>query len=610
MKILFIQLPEQDPQGMAARGNVPLVAGSALAWIVHSGVVPRESCVLLDPDIEDNAGDAALIAYILGNVPDMLVFTLHDYNLARSLYLAKALRAKLPATCLAGVGPEVVPGMPLYKAHAFDALIDSVQGLPQGRGAYANGPAFVDLIHDFLQRSVKPRYKVPSAPDWYSPAACSVLDPYLSGMIPVSSEKPVFIGLPSYELLPPDAPLDYLVELAPRLLRFAADNGAREVALADPGLIDPVRASGYIKSLAAANHQGIPLLAHSNLQLLGEDHAQLWLDATLAIMRTPLLSTNPRTLEALGQAQDKLALERGAHLITSGGAMVKPSLYLGLPFDSYETTIETFDFLGMAGLGQDAELKPLMLRPGTLCRARATEFGITESLDVPPYWVVETETMQEEDMLDAVADFEESFDVALFPPISPLFKESRKGFISCVDTRKPGAIDSLLVNQGNLANSITLVVDADNPEQIHRLAAVSTSLGRENPFALWQIVLCSENSIPSAKTQKKLQDAFSVADHFLDLTRLYSLDPQTTYQTRLFFATSSESLALHAIHADRELETIFILGNTMPSPKLVETMPFLAFDREYAGFELLYDVMSAYRNFPDLLIEAPRSILG
>ncbi len=610
MTILFIQLPEQDPQGIAARGNVPLLAGSVIAWITRNEALPRESCRLLDPDIEDNAGDAAIVAYILGNSPDMLVFTLYDYNLARSLYLAKVLRARLPATCLAGMGPEAVPGMPLYKAHAFDALIDSVQGLPQGRGAYANGPAFLELIHDFLQRSVKPRYKVPAEGDWYSSASSMALDPYLSGIIPIVLDKPVFIGLPSYDILPPVEPLEYLVELAPRLLRMAADKGAREVALTDPGISDPARMSGYIKSLAAANHLGIPLLTHGNLQLLGEDHAQLWLDATLAIMRTPLLSTNPRTQEALGLSQDKLALERGAHLITSGGAMVKPSLYLGLPLDTYETTIETFDFLGMAGLGQDAELKPVMLRPGTVCQVRATEFGISESLDVPPYWVVETESMQEEDMLDAVADFEESFDVALYPPISPIFKEFRKGFIACVDTRKPGALDSLLVNHGNLANSVTLVVDADNPELIRRLAAMSQDLRRENPYALWQIVLRSENSIPGSKIQKKLQDAFSMPDHFLDLTRLYSLDPQTSYQTRLFFATASESLALHAIHADRELETIFILGKTMPSLKLIEMMPFLAFDRDYAGFELLYDVMSAYRNFPDLLVEAPRSILS
>ena len=65
----------------------------------------------------------------------------------------------------------------------------------------------------------------------------------------------------------------------------------------------------------------------------------------------------------------------GAELLDKNRVVVKTGVILGLPFDGYEQVIETFDFLGMHGLGQEAELYPLSLLPGTVGAREGRRLG-------------------------------------------------------------------------------------------------------------------------------------------------------------------------------------------------------------------------------------------
>jgi len=248
--------------------------------------------------------------------------------------------------------------------------------------------------------------------------------------------------------------------------------------------------------------------------------------------------------------------------------------------------------------------------PGSLIRADSASYGVKEFLERPPYYVVETDWMGEEDLLDAVADFEESFDVAWGLPVVPTFKPDRGGFTAFADLRKDSALDALLVAPERLASSVTVLLDADDTDRIDRVSRAAKDLRKENPYTLWQIVLYSNAGIPQSGTVKKLADAFSMPEHYFELARLYSLDPQPDFQVRAFFATSSEALALVSLRERQDLETVFTLGGAMPGARLLEAIPFLAFDRDAAPFELLYDIMSAYRAYPELLVEAPQNIFN
>lgn len=600
MRTLYIQLPRQDASGDGARDNVPLMAARLIAFGEARGALRRDDNMLLDQHTADHGGDAAIVAAALAARPELVVWTLFDWNLDRSIWLTRRMRSIMPATHFVAGGPEVVHGQPVHRAQAFDALIEGEWELP-----------FLELLHDLAARSLKPRYRPNTLPDLEG-----LPDPYLSGILKPSRDKPVLLeigrGAISSPLFRPAAggPRYFQRDAAPRLLRLASDAGADEARFIGPRIDERPDWKAHIKGLAVANETGVGLQARLDPAGIDDETAKLLADAAFIGISADLGSVNDKALEKVGMSLNKDGFERGSKLLWAQGIVVKPDVYLGLPYDTYETTVDTFDFLGMVGMGQDAELKPMPLVPGSEMRARSGAFGIKEFLERPPYWVVETDWMDEDDFLDSVADFEESFDVAWGAPVAPNFKPERGGYIAFADMRTPAAIDTLLVSPERLASSITLLLDADDTECINRIVRAARDLRKENQYTLWQFVLYSDAGIPRESVIAPLADAFSMPEHYFELSRLYSLDPQPEFQVRLFFATTSEALALASLRDRQDLETVFVLGDSMPGARLAEALPFLAFDRESASFELLYDVMSAWRAYPELLVEAARPLFG
>ncbi|HRY56440.1 MAG TPA: hypothetical protein P5142_17605, partial [Spirochaetia bacterium] len=166
------------------------------------------------------------------------------------------------------------------------------------------------------------------------------------------------------------------------------------------------------------------------------------------------------------------------------------------------------------------------------------------------------------------------------------------------------------LNPAKLAGSITLLVDADDPEGLSRLARAARDLRRDNPFTLYQIVMRSDARIPGEKLTARLRDAFSKEDHYYELSRFFSLDPQPSYQTRLFFATRNPSLAYRAMEEATDLETMLVIGGKggFNADRLAEQMPFVAFDREALPFDRLYELMTIYADFRHMLVEAPEEL--
>lgn len=588
MKILFIQLPEQDPSGEASRLSVPIDAGRLIAYAHAVGAITRDNCSMLDQVTSDHGGDAAIALAIFNAAPDLAAFRLDPFNLDRSQWIAKRLRGIMPSTHFIAWGPEAIQGTPVFSAHTFDAFIEGEAEL-----------CFVELLSDLAQKSLKPSYSAAAELD-----LANLPDPYLEGILTPSADKPVILetmragyGLPAQHVF--GKPLGHIRywarDTTAKVIRLASSRDVRDIYLVDPRFDARADLPGFIKSLAAANEAGMGLHIHLDPTAVNDEIARLLADASIASARALLPSTNPLSLGSVGLNLDKDAFERGCQLIAAANAAVQPEAVLGLPHDSYETTIDTFDYLAMIGVGQDTELKPLSLAPGTVLRNASKEFGIQEFLENPPYYVLETNWMTEDDMLDAVADFEESFDVSWSRPVSPSFRPERGGYVSFLDLRKPGALDGLLVAPERLASSVTLMLDADDPDATARVARAAREIRKDNPFCLWQIVLHSDVAIPASVMIARLTDAFLSPEHYFELSRMFSMDPQPNFQTRVFFSTNSESLAIRALKEFQQLETILVLGEALPGLRALEALPFLCFDREATPFELLYDVMSAYR---------------
>ncbi len=603
MKVLFVQLPVQDPEGEDSRANVPLAAGYLAAYAESQGILDRSQWTILESRISAYGSDTAIVEAIIGSEADLVCFSLYAWNLERSLFIAGKARERMSRSRFIAGGPEIAEGMSIMDRSPFHALV-------QGEGELA----FAEILRDMEKhRPLSRLYKAKELLD-----LSTLSSPYLAGTLPLVKDRPVHVetvrGCPyrcAYCFYGKQYPVlrRFSQEDVISLVSRASQAGVSEIYLMDPSFQYGDRAADVLKQIAQANTAAIPIHAELRLDMLDEGFGSLLKAAGVASIEAGLQSTNPKALEAVGRKMDRDGFARGAEILQKQRIQVKTGLILGLPFDGYEQVIETFDFLGMQGLGQEAELYPLSFLPGTDARERADEWRMSR-MELPPYWVTSNDWISGDDMVDAISAFEESFDVEWASPPAPHFSLEKGGFRSFVDTRKLENIDWMRLNPGKLASSITLLADADDPESLSRLVRAARDFRRDNPYSLYQIVLCSETRIPSERLVERIQDAFIFPDHYYELSHYFSPDPQEGYQVRMFFATKNFSLAYRAIEEAQDLETMIVISGKggYNADRLYELLPYVVFDREKIPFDRLYQLLGLYADFPHMLIEAPEDL--
>ena len=604
MKLLFVQLPSQMPDWSSAPANVPLAAGYLASYAESKGLLARREWTILEPEIANFGSDSAIISSISAREPDIVAFTLYSWNLERSLFVAEKLSALLPRVRLIAGGPEVVEHMPISEKNPFHSLI------------YGEGEElFATVLQDIQEhRPLSPSYHSETLID-----LSKLPNPYLTGALRFDPNAQVHLET----MRGCSAKCSYCYygknyktirrfphEQALEVIRAASQAGVSEIYIMDPNFQSGPNFVGRLRDIAYANHAHTAIHTELRLEGINEEIAGLLKEAGIVSVEVGLQSCNPRALEAVHRSFDRKAFERGAELLQKQKIMIKTGLILGLPYDGYEQVIETFDFLGMQGLGQEAELYPLSLLPGTEIRESSDEFGMS-SMEIPPYFVTSTHWISYDDMVDAIATFEESFDVEWTMPPAPHFQLFKEGFVSFIDTRKLENIDWMRLNPEKLSNSITLLVDADDPETLSRIVRAARDLRKDNPFTLYQIVLTSETRIPSEKLVDRVRDAFLNPEHYYELANSFSPDPQTNYQTRMFFATKNFTLAYRALEEAQDMETMVVLNSRggYNADRLAELLPYVIFDKQTLPFDRLYELISIYADFPHMLIEAPEGLL-
>ncbi|MCX8013763.1 MAG: B12-binding domain-containing radical SAM protein, partial [Rectinema sp.] len=396
MKLIFVQLPSPSPSWDSVPANIPLAAGYLASYAESKGLLSRREWSILEPEITNYGSDAAIIATIVSREPDIVAFSLYSWNLARSVFIADRLSALLPRTRLIAGGPEVVEGMPVTIRSPFHSFVI-------GEGE----EAFVDLLRDIQEhRPISRFYTARELVDLER-----LPNPYLTGALTFSPDSQVHLetmrgcnarcaycyygkNYHTVRRFPHDRVLD--------VIRLASDAGVSEIYLMDPNLQTGPDFENRLRDIAFANRGHTAIHTEMRLEGINEEIASLLKEAGVVSVEAGLQSTNPKALEAVHRSFDPKAFERGASLLQKQKIVVRTGLILGLPYDGYEQVIETFDFLGMQGLGQESELYPLALLPGTELRDRADEFGIS-SMELPPYLVSSTHWISYDDMVDAIA---------------------------------------------------------------------------------------------------------------------------------------------------------------------------------------------------------------
>ncbi|MBN1836965.1 MAG: radical SAM protein [Spirochaetales bacterium] len=536
--VALVQLPILSPDPEVARANVPLAAGSLKAAALHC---PGVTVSIPPAELLDHGGEVCLLDWLEAGEFDLVGFTTYLWNLERSLWLARQLKQRRPGTRVLFGGPEIVSGQPVLANPIVDAFV-----LGEGE------PAFLHVLGDLTDgRELEHLYRGERLAD------LSTLDnPYLSGTLGIRRDRPIYLetmrGCPyrcSYCFYGKQYPAvrSYPEGVLPQLFARAQAEGAPEIYFMDPSFNATVGLEGRLERIARLNRTRIPLHTEIRLESVTPRVASLLAEAGFASVEVGLQSTNPRALRAIRRHWNRERFLNGAELLRRHGLEVRVGIILGLPWDGLDELDATLGFLLDHELTSGLEVYPLALLPGTELRDRAGDLGI-RFMDLPPYWATSTNSLTEEQMLQAVDVIEERLEAELFPPIVPRFAEppgapgQPTGYL---DLRDPREVLRRLEAPPLLETSVTvhlLGAQLGQASQLASLEELAARLRGTHPFSLFQIVVEAEE-IPSWEAARRVAERFGAPGHIFERSRSLQRDLQGSFSARLIHLTGSPDVA-------------------------------------------------------------------
>ena len=438
VSVLLLQLPLQEPDAFSTRANIPLAAGYLAAYA--GSRFPGLADITIAPrNIVNEGGDEGILRWIESGNWDLVGFTLYLWNRERSLYLAGEIKKRRPGTLTIAGGPETAEAGNPRSRNEFTGIDAVVVG--EGE------EAFTELLHDFLARGkLKPLYTGSRL------ASLEELpNPYLAGTLPLLSGDPVY--LETMRGCPCRCSYCYYGKALGKIRTFPKDlttlvfekartAGAKEVYLMDPSFNATGNLDGRLRSLSALNRPALPLHTELRLEAVTVERAKLLADAGFASVEVGLQSVRPRVLKTVKRPFDREKFVRGAELLAKTAIEVRTGVILGLPDDDLEGFLETLRFVVDLGLAPGLEIYPLAVLPGTEVRSKAAGLGLTY-MEKPPYWVLETPTLPQEDLFAALAEAEDLLGIEYFRPIPPSFSQPEGGWIRFLDLGDPAELGLL-----------------------------------------------------------------------------------------------------------------------------------------------------------------------
>jgi hypothetical protein len=402
----LVQLPVPPPAAFAATGNVPLAAGTLGVAARVSGLDRRLSIEVVPPAVTDRLGDAALADEVARGEPELVGFSLYLWNVERSLHLAREVKRRSPRTRVLIGGPEVSADNPFVLGQSgFDLAVtgeaeatfttllaklldgEPATGMPgvAVRGPLGVGPFGSAAPADF------PLTTYPS--------------PYLDGVLPVERSRSTYVetvrGCRShctFCFYPRSSSVLRVldVERSAALVRDLKERGAREVVFLDPTFNHRPGFDDLLDALIDVNaDRGLTFFAEVRAEGLTAAHAQKLARAGFDRLEIGLQSVNARTLKAVRRGGNPEKVSTAAKMLHDAGIELLVDLIVGLPGDTVEDVAHGVDWLQVHDLGDEAQVFPLSLLPGTAMRATAEQDGVVYD-PAPPYRVRHTAEISEE----------------------------------------------------------------------------------------------------------------------------------------------------------------------------------------------------------------------
>ena len=444
-RVLLLQLPPVSPDGLPARENHPLGAACLVLHARRGAAADAFDLEILDADTAAQGSDEAVLEAIERARPDVLGLTLYVWNVTRSFHLAAEARRRLPGLAVVAGGPEVVDGRPELFAGASERVFDG--GLDAGvpgegevpferllaalaAGADLQDPASLSAVPGLILPPERP-----GGPPRVTRAAepLASLDdlgsPYLEGLVDASRDRFLYLEATrgcrfrcTFCRYDADVggPLKTMsLGKVEEVLAHAARSRVREVFLLDPTLNQRRDARDLLRALERGNpgRPGAKAFRYGGelvAELVDEEEADLIAAAGFHTVEAGLQSTHPETLRIVQRFHHRERFLRGVRLLKERGVRVRVDLIVGMPAETLASMKAAVDFVADEGIGDDVQVFELMVLPGTALAGQAAARGI-EHLRRPPYTVIRTPTMTEEEVAEAVSYSEERLGVSWTP---------------------------------------------------------------------------------------------------------------------------------------------------------------------------------------------------
>ncbi len=418
MKTLrLVQLPVPPPAALAATGNVPLAAGSlAVAARVH-GLTDRLSVEVIAPAVTDQLGDTLLADQAAAGEPEFVGLSLYLWNTERSLHLAREIKLRSPRTKVLIGGPEVSSDNPLVLGQrGFDIAVtgeaEATFAQLMNRLLAGEDPAGLPGVAVQRPLGLSPFGPAPQA----SFPLADYPSPYLEGFLPVEPQRALYVetarGCRSHCTFcsyPRSSNVLRTLEVpeSAKLVAALREKGAREVTFLDPTFNHRPGFEALVDALARVNpDRALSFFAEVRAEGLTPAHAKALARAGFTKLEIGLQSVNRETLKRVKRGGSPEKVAAAAQMLHGEGIGLLVDLIIGLPGDTADDVARGVDFLLENGLGDEAQVFPLSLLPGTEMRRTAADDGVLFH-PAPPYRVQRTATMSGEEMLRALQGAEE-----------------------------------------------------------------------------------------------------------------------------------------------------------------------------------------------------------
>jgi len=545
--VLLIQLPIPQLNFGRRTGNVPLA--SACLKLAAEGLTDCR-IEILPESVSSYLGDSALIRWITTQKPGIIGFTLFNWNIDRSLYIATKIKEKVNPRIIFG-GPEVTPDNPLLNTGIADFLVS-------GEGE----SVFVKLLEN--EKIWKQKIGSESAEKIFisakSPYCAGLLTPEIDRLMYMETQRgcPFRCGFCYYNKSMKR--ITYADE--DRLLdgiRWAVENTIDEISFLDPSMNTRPGLKSLLKKIAAVNqNKQLLLTGEIRAEHIDRKTADLFASTGFSLFEIGLQTTNSNALRIMNRPTDLSRFLSGTTLLKERGILPRVDLIIGLPGDTLEGFKRSVDFIAEHNLFDDIMVFPLSVLPGTEFREKSDSLGIRFEKS-PPYTIISTPQFSPEDMLLAFDYAEDVFDISLFPNphLDISFRTGQKDppemnpdhhiqingseFISKVILGGERPLEKIEAVSRKLTCPYQIFVPrgALRPGSLRK---VLTILSKENPYTPLEIILLEPQTIPDTAA---LLSAIKIQrPHYLDheLRFLYGsrgnrsvLFTTVSRQNRLFF---------------------------------------------------------------------------